>query len=138
MIENLLSKLEKVSSKGRGKWAACCPGHPDKNPSLGITQTDDDRILIHCFSGCSALEILDSIGLNFDDLYPKKMEGSPFKRGEKRPFSTVQIMSAFQIELLIGVQLLGGFSRSTLTEADKVLAGATAKNLSKFAGVLSR
>jgi len=31
---------------------ALCPAHDDRNPSLSI-QLADDRILIHCFAGCS-------------------------------------------------------------------------------------
>jgi hypothetical protein len=139
MIDTFLSKLEKVTPKGRGKWVARCPAHGDKNPSLSITQTDDDRILIHCFSGCSVSQILDSIGLNFEDLYPKKLEGSPFKRGEKRPFSTAQIMSAFQLELLIAVQILGGFSRGDLLPNGTLeLAGRTSENIARLAGELTR
>jgi hypothetical protein len=137
MIENLLSKLEKVTPNGIGRWVACCPGHPDKTPSLGITETGDGRILIHCFSTCPALQVLSAIGLTFDDLYPQKLEGAPFKKSERRPFSTQQIIGAFQIELLIGVQLLGGFARGTLVEKDRKLAGETASNLARFAGEIN-
>ena len=33
-------------------WIARCPAHDDRTPSLSITQ-GDDRVLVHCFSGCS-------------------------------------------------------------------------------------
>jgi hypothetical protein len=66
----LLNTLVKVKQTNHSTWIACCPAHDDKNPSLAIRQVDDGRILIHCFAGCSAAEILDALGLSFDDLYP--------------------------------------------------------------------
>jgi DNA primase len=50
-----------------GKYMARCPAHNDHNPSLCITDVED-RILIHCFAGCSAKEILDCLDLKFNDL----------------------------------------------------------------------
>ena len=38
--------------------------------SLAISQTPDGLILIHCFSGCGASDILSAIGLSLRDLYP--------------------------------------------------------------------
>ena len=69
-ISTLLNELVKVKQTNHSTWIACCPAHDDKNPSLAIRQVDDGRILIHCFAGCSAAEILDALGLSFDDLYP--------------------------------------------------------------------
>lgn len=68
----LLNALAKVKQTNHSTWIACCPAHDDKNPSLAIRQVDDGRILIHCFAGCSAADILDALGLSFDDLYPEK------------------------------------------------------------------
>jgi hypothetical protein len=69
-IEILLSRLEKVSAKGTAEWQACCPAHGDKSPSLSIRQTSDDRVLIHCFAGCSALDVLAAVGLDWASLFP--------------------------------------------------------------------
>jgi hypothetical protein len=46
-------------------WMARCPAHDDRNPSLSITQADD-RVLVHCFAGCSwqaVISVLQSRGL---------------------------------------------------------------------------
>lgn len=84
MIDLMLSKLEKVSPKGTGKWIACCPAHEDKTPSLAISLISDGRILINCFAGCGSLEILESIGMTMGDLFP---EG---RLGEFKGFQRLQ------------------------------------------------
>jgi len=69
MIENILSRLEKV--KGRnGAYTACCPAHSDKSPSLAIRELDDGRILLKCFADCSVQDILGAIGMDMNDLFP--------------------------------------------------------------------
>ena len=57
--EILLSKLDKVKRTGAGRWLACCPAHADKGPSLSLRETDDGRVLVYCFAGCSAVDIRD-------------------------------------------------------------------------------
>ena len=69
-IEKLLSRLEKVRGS-EPRWRSLCPAHDNKNTlSLAISQTPDGLILIHCFSGCGASDILSAIGLSLRDLYP--------------------------------------------------------------------
>ena len=70
-IDLLLSRLDGVKSCGHDKWVALCPAHADKTPSLSIRQLEDSRILINCWSGgCGAIDILNSIDLNFQHLMP--------------------------------------------------------------------
>jgi hypothetical protein len=71
--DRLLARLEKVRSVGAGKWKACCPAHEDRDPSLAIREADDGRLLIYCFAGCSAAEVLAAVGLSLGDLYPKPL-----------------------------------------------------------------
>ncbi len=69
-IELILSRLEKVSSNnGGGRYKALCPAHADRSPSLSICEGDDGRVLLHCFSGCSAEAIVSSIKLMLTDLF---------------------------------------------------------------------
>ena len=70
-VQIILDRLDKYRSVGDGKWVARCPSHEDSTPSLSITEKSDGRILIHCFGGCGALEVLASIGLGWDALYPE-------------------------------------------------------------------
>lgn len=68
----LLERLTKVKPKGRNQYYAQCPAHQDSSPSLSIKHLSDGRTLIHCFAGCSAHDVLTSVGLNWDALYPPK------------------------------------------------------------------
>ena len=72
-LDTLLSRLEKVSEKSKGQYAALCPAHADKNPSLSVA-VKDDRILLHCFAGCGAGEILSSVDLSLSDLFDKPLD----------------------------------------------------------------
>jgi DNA primase len=75
-IERVLSVLEKVKPCGADKWQACCPAHDDKNPSLSIA-VKEDKVLFHCFSGCSGDDIvtsLNAMGVEYDALFPESTE----------------------------------------------------------------
>lgn len=76
MIDDLLSRLDKVRPTGPGRWSASCPGplhnHGDRNPSLSIATGDDDRVLLKCFSGCDVSEIVAAVGLTLSDLFPPR------------------------------------------------------------------
>lgn len=69
-IDAVLSRLDKVKSTGPGKWSALCPAHDDKRPSLSIKLADDGKVLLHCWSGCGASEIVGALGLSLADLFP--------------------------------------------------------------------
>ena len=70
-IDLLLSRLQGVKKiKGSDKWVALCPAHDDKTPSLSIRQLEDSRILINCWSGCGAIDVLESIDMNYQHLMP--------------------------------------------------------------------
>ena len=91
--------LDKVAPIGNSRWKACCPAHPDKNPSLAIRKTDDERVLVHCFAGCDIESILSSVGLTFSDLYPERVQTS--YRQERRPFRPMDILEIMSHESLV-------------------------------------
>lgn len=68
-LELLLSRLEKVKRNGDQSWMACCPAHDDKDPSMAITETDAGKVLLKCFCGCSAPEIMNALGLPMSVLF---------------------------------------------------------------------
>lgn len=78
--EPLLSRLDGVMKSGRG-WRARCPGHKSRERSLTIAEADD-RVLIHCFAGCRAVEVLEAVGMTWADIQPPKHW--PQTREEKR------------------------------------------------------
>lgn len=75
-IDNILSRLEKVKQRQPGQWSACCPGsnhaHGDKTPSLSIREGDSGSVLLYCFAGCGAAEIVAALSLTMMDLYPPR------------------------------------------------------------------
>jgi hypothetical protein len=79
--ETILARLAKVRKTGANKWAACCPAHQDRSPSLAIKQLPDGRVLMHCFGGCGTDDVLASLGLEMADLFPEPLGDLPRVRG---------------------------------------------------------
>jgi len=74
-LNQIVSRLEhyreiKAKRNNLRSFVARCPAHDDKSPSLSIDLTSKGNILIHCFSGCGALAVLEALNLNWADLYP--------------------------------------------------------------------
>jgi DNA primase len=69
MMEELLALLDGVKPATRYSYKALCPAHNDVDPSLDIKLEADDRILLHCFGGCTTESILEQLGLDFKDLF---------------------------------------------------------------------
>jgi DNA primase len=87
-VDLLLSQLQKVQQRGKGQWLACCPAHEDRSPSLAIKENHDGRILVKCFAGCGATDVVHAVGLTLADLFPEGGEESfnpfAFARAEKK------------------------------------------------------
>lgn len=93
--DTLIARLQKVRKTGKGSWLACCPAHEDRSPSLSIAERDD-RVLLHCFAGCSALEVLGAVGLDFVDVMPpRRADYSPPIRGA---FPAADVLAALAQE----------------------------------------
>jgi len=60
--ERVIALLEEVSQTGTDRWMALCPAHQDGTASLSIREGDDGRVLLHCFAGCGAGEVIDALG----------------------------------------------------------------------------
>ena len=99
-IENILTKLEKVESRGAERWIARCPAHPDRSPSLAI-KISGEQVLLHCFAGCSVEQILDSINAEWADIMPQsKPTGYKHK---KSFFPASDVLACLEHELLVCV-----------------------------------
>ena len=68
--DKLLPLLNKVHLLKPSQWVACCPAHDDRNPSLKITEAGDGTLLLKCWAGCPAAQIVAAIGLDMRDLFP--------------------------------------------------------------------
>lgn len=101
MIDEILTRLEKVKRTGKGNWMACCPSHPDKSPSLTLHEAADGRILVHCHSGgCSFHEIVEAVGIGWEPWFPPKQEGD-FRPAIRRPYPAGDVLEALASEALI-------------------------------------
>jgi hypothetical protein len=111
----LISRLKKVRATGKGTWTACCPAHNDNSPSLAVRETEDGRVLIHCFGGCDVESILDSVGLTFDDLFPETHE---HRKSESRPFPASDVLRLIAKEALIVAATAKELTTRKLTEVE--------------------
>lgn len=79
--EIVLQRLDSVKQTAPGKWLAKCPAHDDRSPSLSVRETDEGKVLLKCWAGCSAVEVVGALGLNLSDLFPRaESTGAPEKR----------------------------------------------------------
>ena len=101
--EALLSRLNKVKQTGKDRWIACCPAHADKHPSLNIRETPDGAVLIHCFAGCGAADVVVAVGLELSDLFPPRLDsqGEPTRKQEREGFHALDVLIALAHEALI-------------------------------------
>ena len=79
--EVLLSRLQSVRRRRAGHWLTACPAHDDRGPSLSVAETDGGTVLIHCFAGCTPVEVVAAVGLTLADLFADKLE----HHGGRRP-----------------------------------------------------
>jgi hypothetical protein len=115
-VEVLLSRLDKVRRTGAGRWIARCPAHDDRTPSLSIRELDDGRVLLHCFAGCSAADVLSAVGLELSDLFPEPIGD---RKPERRPFSAADALRCLGFEAtLIYLAALDIRAGKTLSDED--------------------
>lgn len=116
-INDFLGYFEKSYRSGKDEYQCLCPAHNDKTASLSIKNLPDERILIHCFAGCAANDILGAVGLTFDDIVPKRL--GDFKPVSK-PFNPYAVLKAISNETLLvalaGLEVANG---KTLPQEDK-------------------
>jgi len=96
----LLDHLERVKATGSGKWLARCPAHDDRSPSLAI-RVVDDRILIHCFSGCGVQQVLQAVGMQMADLFPDRLANPYGSKPHVPKFSAYELFPLLVQEAVI-------------------------------------
>lgn len=129
-LETLLSRLEKVKSTGANQWIARCCSHEDKSPSLAIRELDDGRILLKCFAGCSADEVVGAVGMELKDLMPE-LPTHHRKRSERVPFNPYDVLAAVIDDISVALVIANDMKRGVApTDTQSLL-------LAKIAGRLS-
>ena len=131
-ITSLLDRLEYVKQFKPDHWRAKCPIHQSeksKSRSLSIVETESGSTLIHCFAGCAYDAVLDAIGLQPSDLFPKDEWIKQTKYAQKPASKSYRYViegargAATLVE--VGARML---SRGETLDADDLvlLAGASA------------
>ncbi len=67
-VKDFLARLEGVR-KTSGGWMALCPAHGDEHASLSVREGEGGRILVRCFAGCNAEQIMGALGLSLRALF---------------------------------------------------------------------
>lgn len=137
--DTLLDRLECVKKTPNG-WAARCPAHDDKGPSLSVRELDDGRVLVHCFAGCDVHQIVGAVGLQITDLFPPRETSHHYPR-ERRPFPAADVLRAIGFEVLVvmtaGAALLDSKPFSQADRERLGLAVGRIRAAAKYAGVLN-
>ena len=118
--ELILSKLEGVRRSG-DKAMAFCPAHSDMSQSLSIKRVSEgagEKVLLHCFAQCGALEILEAIGLDWSAVMP---EAGEYKQSFYRSKSE-QIQSAEALLELVPHWVKAGRKFSAKDKEDIIAA----------------
>jgi hypothetical protein len=132
----LLGRLDGVRATGQDRWIAKCPAHQDRRASLSIRELEDGRVLLHDFAGCSVEDILGSIGLDFEALYPERETGH-HQRAERKPFRVGELVRALDFELLVAFVVLADVADGkSIDTRDRARARLAKKRISKFLGEL--
>jgi hypothetical protein len=80
--QQLISRLQRVTQVQPDRWRAICPAHESKHltQSLAIRELAGGTLLIKCFAGCGAADVVAAVGLEFKDLFPPQLtDGKPFR-----------------------------------------------------------
>jgi hypothetical protein len=56
-----IARLLGGARRSGNSWLCCCPAHNDVRASLSIKNVADDRLLVHCFAGCSQVSVIEAL-----------------------------------------------------------------------------
>jgi|GEM_PF-575893 len=118
-LQLFIDRLEGIKTNGGGKWLAKCPAHNDRSPSLAIKLVDD-RILIHCFAGCSVQAVLDAVGLDMADLFPDRTANNGVSTPKAPRLSPYELFPLLTQEaLILALAFDAVVSGDALSDTDK-------------------
>lgn len=63
-MADLLGKLACLQQVADNRWKARCPAHEDHDPSLSV-RLDGGTVLVKCYAGCSTLEVMRALGIDY-------------------------------------------------------------------------
>lgn len=66
-LQELLTHFNVSKKIGNASYQCECPVHRDNKASLTISE-DKGKLLLHCHAGCETKDILEEVGLSFNDI----------------------------------------------------------------------
>lgn len=130
-VDVLLPRLPGVRQVAAGRWRAPCVACGGGNPSaLSIGETSDGTVLVKCFKGCSAAEVVAAVGLELHDLFPRadwQQTGKHYARPRRPRVDWPAMVAVCERDLLlvkIVLAMIGGGER--LADADATACNAAA------------
>lgn len=136
--EPLLQRLGHVQRQGNG-YRARCPACGGQSRKLAIAERDG-RVLVHCFAGCPADDVLGAVGLRWADLHPPRHWPQSREERERARLAIREAGMASAVEVLAlegavieaagrqlqGWQFLSGEDDARLTAAVERVSSARA------------
>lgn len=95
LLDPIVSRLEGVRWVKRDQLVARCPSHDDNSPSLAVRDAGD-RVLIHCYAGCSFEEIRAALDMEAHEFFAEGKAPRSIAAGVTRR----ELAEALAIELL--------------------------------------
>lgn len=125
----ILSRVERARKSGPGRWMCKCPAHEDRTASLSIRETDDGVVLLKCFAGCEAREVVASVGLDMQDLFPPRLpDGVHSRPAVRRPFYATDVLRHLALEskiIILIARMIKEGKPVSQTDYDRALLAAS-------------
>ena len=103
---------------GRDHGMFRVPTRRDRTMSGTWRELDDGRLLIHDFGGEPTQNILASLGLSIEDLFPERVDGHLPR--ERRSFPAADVLRALAFEALVVLAAAAAIrSSAALSSADR-------------------
>jgi len=119
-IDKVLHRLEKLKSTGPDRWIAKCPAHDDRRPSLSIKEAEDHKVLLKCWTGCSAAEIVAALGLSLADLFPgdRRNLADHGTGPMRRPWEFKDALQGVAHEVTVALLILADIAKGETPDAE--------------------
>jgi hypothetical protein len=103
-IDTVLARLNDPKPTGRDRWRSICPSCGGSNASaLSVGIGHDDAVLLRCFKGCDASQVIGAMSLEMADLFPRTVGPGcgrpPLKR--RAMLSARQAIDLIEFECLL-------------------------------------
>ena len=121
-IDIVLHRLDRVKRTAPDKWVALCPAHDDRRPSLSIREAVDHKVLLKCWAGCGATEIVNALDLSLADLFPGDRRSLHQHGSEpmRRPFDYRDALHGIAHEATVARLIVAAVNRGDELDADSL------------------